>query len=170
MLKLIVLLILAVCSVQSIMKTVDWQSGDNGFVRWSHNCDITGDEVESHKSLGEDCGSLCLADTRKWCNSFVWNSDNGGTCRLKRIGTSAPGNYGGVCGEIIFRPETGKLDFFLPLFKYCPLTKTLHSFQTDLLIGNQEIPGELDGHRIAKLSAVIEKDKAEEVKTVARCV
>lgn len=97
---------LLICSAQAVLKTIDWRSGDNGFVRWNFDCDIKGDDVESHKARGEDCGPLCLADTRKWCNAFVWTQREG-NCWLKRSGTVvASGNIGGICGIIEHRPET----------------------------------------------------------------
>lgn len=100
------LIVLPICSIQAITKTIDWKNGGN-VVRWSFNCDVKGDDVEVHSARGEDCGPLCIAVSRKWCNSFAWTDLDGGTCRLKREGVAEPANTGGICGEVVFHPETG---------------------------------------------------------------
>lgn len=105
LLLLLLLHLILICSVRAIIKTIDWHNGVT--VRWAHDCDVKGDDVEVHKARGEDCGSLCVTVSRKWCNSFVWTDENGGTCRLKRGGVAERLNTGGICGEVVYHPETG---------------------------------------------------------------
>lgn len=72
-----ILLLSIICSVQGI----NWQSGDEGRVQYSFNCDFNGKVIASLKSQATECGRACLG--RSDCSSFLWNGYEGGTCWLK---------------------------------------------------------------------------------------
>lgn len=94
--KFVILLVFAVVwSVQAI----DWQEGDGGAVRWSHNCDIRGGDIGNEKGKAEDCGSMCL--NHDGCKKFAWTDWEGGSCWFKNDGEPFDSNNGGVCGEVV---------------------------------------------------------------------
>ncbi len=81
----------------------DWKDGDNGQLLWAHGCDFYGNDIQQVKSRGEDCGGLCIDDSK--CTHFTWGSD--GDCFLKSATKNAVPiantNWEGVCGYVTRR-------------------------------------------------------------------
>jgi len=85
--------------VISATNAFDWQSGNNGQVRWAFNCDFSGNDIRSQSSSGADCGGLCVSNQQ--CTHFThWN----GVCYMKKANNPTASNLnGGVCGWIDHR-------------------------------------------------------------------
>ncbi|CAF1552401.1 unnamed protein product [Adineta ricciae] len=58
-------------------QTIDWQGRD-----WTYACDFSDDSFLIIRSVGADCGGLCL--TNPPCTHFMWSKVLGGTCFLKQ--------------------------------------------------------------------------------------
>jgi len=55
--------------------------GDGGLTHWDNNCYWTGGDINSKKSLPDQCGGICIATSG--CTRFNWRS---GTCYVKGSG------------------------------------------------------------------------------------
>lgn len=79
----------------------DWNDGDNGQLLWARNCDFYGNDIRRVQSSDEDCGGLCIADSK--CTHFTWGE--GGYCYLKIASKFAEIRLakGAVCGYITKR-------------------------------------------------------------------
>lgn len=94
--KFVLVLILSVCSVQSIQ----WQPGDGGRIRWSWNCDFPGHDIKEVRASVGECGRLCFYTDG--CRRYAWTNYEGGTCWLKSAGGIVPFDTdNGACGEVI---------------------------------------------------------------------
>ena len=75
----------------------NWQSGDNGQVQWSSDCDFKGNDIGQKSGSGNQCGGFCLGNSQ--CTHFTYFN---GVCYLKRFTSPATAsNLGGaVCGWV----------------------------------------------------------------------
>lgn len=77
----------------------EWYSGEDGKVRWTNNCDFSGNDIGSERSRGDECGRLCFR--RPECTRFTWTNHDGGTCWLKKGNAEAfYAGHGGSCGFV----------------------------------------------------------------------
>ncbi len=84
-----------------------WQDGDGGKVKWARGCDFFGNDIRHVKSRSEDCGGLCIADSK--CTHFTWGWE--GNCYLKTAKNpvaSAVTHFQAVCGRVNARVSNGK--------------------------------------------------------------
>ncbi|KAJ6636985.1 Serine protease Hayan, partial [Pseudolycoriella hygida] len=101
-----------VTAEKNVVYGVSWVIADQGRIRWSHHCDMSGETIEVRRTSGDQCGAACLS--RHDCIGFAWKNDN---CWLKSPGYPIIDytNTGGVCGEVIGRSSysassTGRSD------------------------------------------------------------
>lgn len=92
-------LLLSVVSMTTVSAR-SWKIGDNGLVRWDNNCDFYGFDIGQRASGGDQCGGICIANSR--CTHFT---HAGGICFLKRNtrGWRENNSGGAVCGFITGR-------------------------------------------------------------------
>ncbi|XP_037050892.1 phenoloxidase-activating factor 1-like isoform X2 [Bradysia coprophila] len=96
--KCIVFLSFGIWSAQAIYLP-PWQSGEDGRIKWAHNCDFNGNYLGKVRSNGEECGGLCFQKPE--CTRFLWTYENRGTCHFKSGNEKAFfAENGGICGYV----------------------------------------------------------------------
>ncbi|TPX44750.1 hypothetical protein CcCBS67573_g10396 [Chytriomyces confervae] len=97
-------------SLQLSPRAVSWTPNPDGGA-WAYSCDWLGNDIASFQIPAADCGSKCVVTSG--CTHFAWNSNNGGTCWVKR-NVVAPSDAftispkDAVCGYLkIVQPPSG---------------------------------------------------------------
>ena len=85
----------------------NWQSGSNGKVMWSSDCDFPGNDVGNKAISAEKCGDVCAASCN--CDHFTWNN---GVCYMKMAVNPAV-NYakGAICGWVATSRPFGHIQY-----------------------------------------------------------
>ena len=85
----------------------NWQSGSNGKVMWSYDCDFHGNDVGNKAISADKCGDVCAASRN--CDHFTWNN---GVCYMKMAVNPAV-NYakGAICGWVATSRPFGHIQY-----------------------------------------------------------
>ncbi|KAJ6646273.1 Serine protease persephone, partial [Pseudolycoriella hygida] len=85
---------------KNISPGISWKRANQGKIKWSVNCYMSGQTIAVEQSGGDQCGSLCLSNPG--CAGFNWKS---GSCFLKSSAYPFVDNTNSrfVCGEIVGR-------------------------------------------------------------------
>ena len=97
--------ILVLSSMMSETTAFNFQSGNNGQVMWSMDCDFYGGDIGNQAIAGDQCGTICVANSN--CDHFTYAN---GVCYMKKVSNNPSAVYlaGGVCGYVVNR---GKLPY-----------------------------------------------------------
>ncbi|KAJ3112519.1 hypothetical protein HK100_002303 [Physocladia obscura] len=74
--------------VELIERSIVFQTGSNGAVEYSANCDWPGGDIGNALTSSSNCGSTCVAYSG--CTHFTWSIYSGGTCWFKSNNVLGP--------------------------------------------------------------------------------